>query len=82
MRDYPHPNVVEMYGSYLVGDELWVVMEYMEGGALTDIVTQHKLVAHNLSNTSNACIAYSNVTKLCSSRARHMYTVSRMYTIR
>lgn len=44
MRDYPHPNIVEMYGSYLVGDELWVVMEYMEGGALTDIVTQHKYV--------------------------------------
>lgn len=40
MRDYVHPNVVEMYGSYLVGDELWVLMEYMEGGALTDIITQ------------------------------------------
>lgn len=40
MRDYEHPNIVEMYGSYLVGDELWVLMEYMEGGALTDIITQ------------------------------------------
>lgn len=42
MRDYQHPNIVDMYGSYLVNDELWVVMEYMEGGALTDIVTQNK----------------------------------------
>lgn len=41
MRDYPHPNIVEMHASYLVGDELWVVMEYMAGGALTDIVTRH-----------------------------------------
>lgn len=41
MRDYQHPNIVEMYGSYLVDDELWVVMEYMAGGALTDIVTQN-----------------------------------------
>lgn len=41
MRDYEHPNIVDMYGSYLVDDELWVVMEYMAGGALTDIVTQH-----------------------------------------
>ncbi|XP_071800762.1 uncharacterized protein [Asterias amurensis] len=44
MRDYKHANIVEMYNSYLVGDELWVVMEFLEGGALTDIVTHtHKL---------------------------------------
>ncbi|XP_068627511.1 serine/threonine-protein kinase PAK mbt [Battus philenor] len=40
MRDYPHANIVEMHASYLVGDELWVVMEYMAGGSLTDIVTR------------------------------------------
>lgn len=42
MRDYHHPNIVEMYDSYLVADELWVVMEFMEGGALTDIVTNSR----------------------------------------
>lgn len=31
MRDYKHSNIVEMYGSYLVDDELWVVMEYLAG---------------------------------------------------
>ncbi|PIO73754.1 kinase domain protein [Teladorsagia circumcincta] len=40
MRDYQHTNIVRMYSSHIVGDELWVVMEYMEGGSLTDIVTQ------------------------------------------
>jgi p21-activated kinase 7 len=39
MRDYHHPNIVQMHDSYLVDDELWVVMEFLEGGALTDIVT-------------------------------------------
>lgn len=43
MRDYKHKNVVEMYGSYLVDDELWVVMEYLAGGALTDIVTKSRM---------------------------------------
>ncbi|XP_037534279.1 serine/threonine-protein kinase PAK 4 [Nematolebias whitei] len=43
MRDYHHDNVVEMYKSYLVGDELWVVMEFLEGGALTDIVTHTRM---------------------------------------
>ena len=45
MRDYQHENVVEMYNSYLVGDELWVVMEFLEGGALTDIVTHTRYPA-------------------------------------
>ena len=39
MRDYHHPNIVQMHDSFLVEDELWVVMEFLEGGALTDIVT-------------------------------------------
>lgn len=43
MRDYKHKNIVEMYGSYLVDDELWVVMEYLAGGALTDIVTKSRM---------------------------------------
>lgn len=43
MRDYQHANVVEMYKSYLVGDELWVLMEFLQGGALTDILSQIRL---------------------------------------
>ena len=31
MRDYHHPNIVEMHDSFLVEDELWVVMEFLEG---------------------------------------------------
>ncbi|XP_067943542.1 serine/threonine-protein kinase PAK 4-like [Watersipora subatra] len=47
MRDYHHPNIVEMYGSYLIADELWVVMEFMEGGALTDLITQHQKITED-----------------------------------
>ena len=43
MRDYHHENIVDMYSSFLVRDELWVVMEYLEGGALTDLVTRTRL---------------------------------------
>lgn len=38
MRDYQHLNVVEMFRSALVADELWVIMEYLQGGALTHII--------------------------------------------
>ena len=45
MKNYKHSNIVEMYDSYLVGEELWVVMEFLDGGALTDVVTYAKYVS-------------------------------------
>ncbi|XP_076464081.1 serine/threonine-protein kinase PAK 4-like isoform X2 [Babylonia areolata] len=57
MRDYHHPNIVEMYNSYLVNDELWVVMEFMEGGALTDIVTNSSgMTEQQIATVCRACL--------------------------
>lgn len=39
MKDSKHKNIVNFMDSYLVKGDLWVVMEYMEGGSLTDVVT-------------------------------------------
>ncbi|VDM53702.1 unnamed protein product [Angiostrongylus costaricensis] len=52
MRDYQHANIVRMFSSHLVGDELWVVMEYMEGGSLTDIVTQTRMTEAQIATVS------------------------------
>ena len=37
MRASRHANIVNYIDSFLYKNELWVVMEYMEGGSLTDV---------------------------------------------
>jgi len=41
MRESKHPNIVNYIDSFLHNGDLWVVMDYMEGGPLTDIVTNN-----------------------------------------
>ncbi len=43
MAQTNHPNIIEYIDSYLVNNDLWVVMELMDGGALTDIVEEQEL---------------------------------------
>ena len=44
MKESRHPNVVNFLEAFLIrSNELWVVMEYMEGGALTDVIENNKM---------------------------------------
>ncbi|KAJ3007632.1 Protein kinase, partial [Thoreauomyces humboldtii] len=43
MKESQHPNIVNYLDSFLVKGELWVIMEYMEGGPLTDIIDNNSM---------------------------------------
>lgn len=56
MRDHPHENIVHFHDSYLVQDELWVVMEYLDGGALTNIVQRTSLQENQIAAVLRSCL--------------------------
>ncbi len=43
MKESHHPNIVNYLDSYLVKTDLWVIMEYMEGGPLTDVIDNNTM---------------------------------------
>lgn len=53
MKESQHANIVNFLDSYLRGtNDLWVVMEYMEGGALTDIIDNNSLSEEQIATIS------------------------------
>ena len=56
MQEYKHPHIVNYIESYLVCNELWVVMEYLEGGALTDVVTETVLSEGQIAGICKFCL--------------------------
>ena len=47
-----HANIVDYFDSFLYKNEIWVVMEYMEGGSLTDVVTANLMTEGQIAAVS------------------------------
>jgi serine/threonine protein kinase len=55
MKESTHPNVVRYLDSFRVEDKLWVAMEYMGGGCLTEILEQFEDVQMAEGNIAWVC---------------------------
>ncbi|KAI3338933.1 kinase-like domain-containing protein [Ustulina deusta] len=53
MKDSKHRNIVNFLDAFLRNNnsELWVVMEYMEGGALTDVIDNNPVITEEQIST-------------------------------
>ncbi|XP_064260332.1 serine/threonine-protein kinase PAK 3-like [Passer domesticus] len=56
MKTHRSPSVVNYLNSYLPGEELWLVMEYMDGGALSDVISKSCLSEEEMAAVSRECL--------------------------
>jgi p21-activated kinase 1 len=52
LRTLRHENIVNYVDSFIYRNEFWVVMEYMDGGSLTDVVTANMMTEGQIAAVS------------------------------
>eukprot|EP01114_Cavostelium_apophysatum_P014911 TRINITY_DN3974_c0_g1_i1.p1 TRINITY_DN3974_c0_g1~~TRINITY_DN3974_c0_g1_i1.p1 ORF type:complete len:742 (+),score=193.88 TRINITY_DN3974_c0_g1_i1:216-2441(+) len=58
MKTSMHPNIVKYFDSYLLGEQIWVVMEFMGSGCLTEVLEQFENgVKMNEGQIASVCLA-------------------------
>jgi serine/threonine protein kinase len=88
MKGCKHDNIVQYIDSYLVADELWVVMEFMGGGCLTEVLDQYRelqLTEEHMASICqevflSTCFEYSYLHLCRSSKACSTFTTSTAFT--
>ncbi|XP_036258258.1 serine/threonine-protein kinase PAK 3-like [Molothrus ater] len=56
MKENRHPNIVNYIDSYLVNEDLWLVMEYVDGGTLTSVLLRVLMEEGMIAAISKECL--------------------------
>ncbi|KAM4886351.1 serine/threonine-protein kinase PAK 3-like [Sylvia borin] len=56
MKENRHPNIVNYIDSYLVDEDLWLVMEYVDGGTLTSVLIRVFIEERMIAAISKECL--------------------------
>ena len=79
MQESSHPNIVNFLDSFLQesNNELWVVMEFMEGGALTDVIDNNP----NITEAQMATVCREVCARLLDSMSQSLIILSRLAVV-
>ena len=65
MKESKHANIVNFLDSFLIkSSDLWVVMEFMEGGALTDVIENNQLDEDQIASVSLEVRLYGRASQI------------------
>ncbi|XP_063037809.1 serine/threonine-protein kinase PAK 3-like [Melospiza melodia melodia] len=56
LKDKKNPNIVKFLDSFLVDGDVWLVMQYMDGGTLQDVVRQIRMAEGEMAAVSRECL--------------------------
>ncbi|XP_068031595.1 serine/threonine-protein kinase PAK 3-like [Anomalospiza imberbis] len=56
LKNKKNPNIVSSLDSFLVDGDLWLVVEYMDGGTLQDVVRQTRMAEGEMAAVSRECL--------------------------
>jgi len=56
MRQSKHPSVVSFFGAYMVESKIWVVMELMDAGCLTEILDEFDVLQMTEPQIARVCV--------------------------
>ncbi|XP_053860084.1 serine/threonine-protein kinase PAK 2-like, partial [Vidua macroura] len=67
MKEYKNPNIVTYLESYLVNEDVLVVLEYMDGGSLADVVSMKRMAVGHIATVcreSLQCLAFLHANQV------------------
>ncbi|XP_054374475.1 serine/threonine-protein kinase PAK 3-like [Molothrus ater] len=56
MRELRNPNIVTYFESYLVNEAVLLVLEYMDGGSLADVVSLRRMAVGHMATVCRECL--------------------------